>query len=172
MATAVKVPLEEYLKTSYHPDLEYLDGELREKSVVTLTHGEVQILLGVWFYEHRKEWQIRSAVEVRTQVSANQVRLPDFVVLVRTNRELGALTQPPLVAIEVLSPSDSYRELKGRAADLAAMGVRNVWLIDPELRTAELWRDGAWQRETSNRLQAVDSPVYLDLAWLWERMDE
>ena len=28
MATATRVPVEEYLRTTYEPDMEYLDGEL------------------------------------------------------------------------------------------------------------------------------------------------
>ncbi len=172
MATAAKVSLQEYLNTSYRPDVEYIDGELKEKSVVTPAHGKTQTLLGVWFWQRRKEWGIWAAVETRTQVDADRVRLPDFIVMIRTNREQAALTEPPLIAIEVLSPSDSYKELKLRAADLKSMGVHNVWLLDPEARTGEVWRDGSWHREPGTRLEAVDSPMFLDLDWLWQQLDE
>ncbi len=179
MATAVgvslpkaKVSIEEYLNTGYRPDVEYLYGELKEKTVVTPAHGQVQILLGVWFHERRKEWAIRCAVEVRTRVDSDRVRLPDFAVFVSTNREKLALTQPPLIAIEVLSPSDVYRDLKARASDLEAMGVRNIWLIDPELRTAEVWRNGSWQIEHDTQLRAIESAMFVDLEWLWQNLDE
>ncbi len=172
MATAAKVSLQEYLNTSYHPDVEYIDGELKEKSVVAPAHGKTQTLLGVWFWLHRQEWGIWAAVETRTQVDPDRVRLPDFVVVVRTNRERAALTEPPLIAIEVLSPSDGYKALKLRAADLETMGVRNIWLIDPEARALEIWRDSRWQPEPATKVGAVDSPMFLDLVWLWEQLDE
>ena len=173
MATAVKVSLQEYLNTSYRPDVEYIDGELKEKSpVVGFAHGRVQILLSAWFWQHEKEWGVCCAVEVRTKVSPEHVRLSDFVVVVRANREKLALKQPPLVAIEVLSPSDSYKDLKLRAADLESIGVRNIWLIDPEARTLEVWGGGSWYRYAATRLNAIDSPMYLDLAWLWEQLNE
>ena len=175
-ANPVKVSLEEYLRTSYHPDVEYLDGKLGEKPVVGYAHGRVQVLLGGWFWQHEKEWAISSAVETRTQVSASQVRLPDVVVVAAQDRpkdeSRGALDKPPLIAIEVLSPTDAYLDLKLRAADLAAMGVPNTWLIDEQARTAEVWADGSWHLEKTTRLEALNSPIYLDLAWLWQQLDQ
>ncbi len=171
MATAVKVSLEEYLNTSYHPDVEYLDGELKEKSVVDFPHGEAQGFIFRWFSEHYEEWNIRCAVETRTQVSAKHVRLPDIVVIQPGDRRRGALLKPPIIAIEVLSPSDTYNDLKLRAADLEQMGVPNIWLIDENARTCEVWRNGSWQMEKTNQAQAIDSPIYLDLDWLWTKLN-
>ena len=170
MATAVKISLEEYLNTSYEPDVEYLDGELKEKSVVTPAHGATQILLGVWFHRYKQEWNVISAAEARTQVDASHVRLPDFALFVRTDLHESALTNPPLIAIEVLSPSDKYSDLKDRAADLQAMGVRNIWLIDPRKRTCEIWGNSSWQLHSGNRVEVVDSPMFLDLSWLWNQL--
>jgi hypothetical protein len=33
MASATQIPVSEYLDTIYHPDREYVDGELRERNV-------------------------------------------------------------------------------------------------------------------------------------------
>lgn len=170
MATTTAVSLEEYLATSYRPDREYINGELKEKPVVGFAHGETQAALSVWFWNHRAEWQVQCAVETRTQVGPVKVRLPDFVIVSAQNRQRGTLTEPPLVAIEVLSPSDGYADLRARATDLAAMGVRNVWLLDPDARTAEVWRDGYWQPAGPERVHAVESPIYLDLTWLWSEL--
>jgi hypothetical protein len=32
MASAIQTPVSEYLQTSYRPDREYVDGELRERN--------------------------------------------------------------------------------------------------------------------------------------------
>ncbi len=171
-AIATTVSLAEYLRTSYHPDVEYVCGELKEKPMPTLSHGMVQALLAGWFLSHRKEWGIVVASEVRTQVDVDHVRLPD-VVLVRTGGgRPRTLVQAPLVAIEILSPDDSYADLRERAGDLRAMGVENVWLLDPERRTAEVWTGTHWQPADGNRLTAVNAPVFLDLDWLWAEMDD
>ena len=172
MAIKTLVSIEEYLNTSYEPDVEYLDGELKEKPVVGFPHGETQVILGAWFRSHRQEWGIRVAVETRTHVDATRFRLPDFVVVSKDERSRGALESPPLIAIEVLSPTDTYAELKGRAEDLAHMGVANVWLLDPEKRTAEVWTGRGWNLVDGPKLQAVDSPMFIDLEWLWAELDE
>ncbi len=172
MAAAAKVSLQDYFNTSYRPDVEYIDGELKEKPVVGFAHGEVQGFLFSWFSRHYQEWNIRCAVETRTWVSAEHVRLPDVVVIAAEDRRKGALDRPPLIAIEVLSPTDTYQDLKLRAADFEAMGVRNIWLIDEDARTVEIWREKEWHLTKSSNLQALDSPIYLDLDWLWQQLDQ
>ena len=179
MATAVKAPaqaanvsIEEYLRTSYRPDVEYIEGELREKPAVGFAHGEIQGFLFNWFSQRYQEWNIRCAVDTRTQVSPERVRLPDVVVIAAKDRRKGALDRPPLIAIEVLSPTDTYQDLKARAANLQAMGVRNIWLIDEEARTVEVWESNAWHLKQTTRLEAVDLPIYLDLDWRWQQLDQ
>ena len=169
--TAATVSMEEYLRTSYHPDVEYVYGELREKPMPTLLHGIVQILLGLWFFNHQEEWGIYVASETRTQVDRNHVRLPDIVVLHWGKSIEGILDNPPLIAIEILSPSDRYSDLCERASDLRLMGTENIWLLDPERRTAEFWTGRNWQALDGNVLQAVGSPVFLDTEWLWAQVD-
>ncbi len=39
MASTTQVPVSEYLKTSYRPDREYIDGELRERNVGKWEHA-------------------------------------------------------------------------------------------------------------------------------------
>lgn len=100
------------------------------------------------------------------------VVLADVVVVRKGDESGGALTKPPLVAIEVLSPSDSYNDLKDRATDLRTMGVENIWLLHEERRTAEVWTGKQWQLVESSRLEAVNAPVFLDLDWLWAEVDD
>ena len=172
VAIATKVSLEEYLRTSYHPDVEYLDGALKEKPVPEYFHGVLQVILGSWFRAHRLQWAIGVSVEARTQVEPGRVRLPDVTVVRKEDEQReGALRKAPLIAIEVLSPDDSYADLRGRASDLSLMGTRNVWLLDPKRRTAEVWTGKNWQLSEGNRLEAIDSPAFVDLDWLWTELD-
>jgi hypothetical protein len=39
MATSSAVPVEEYLRTTYHPDMEYLEGQLVERNVGEYFHS-------------------------------------------------------------------------------------------------------------------------------------
>ena len=137
MATSVLVPLADYLKTSYRPDREYVDGEILERNVGKWEHARVQLLLGGWFLQHEKEWGIQTATEWRTQVSQTRVRIPD-VVVVRTGAQPDVLATPPLLVVEILSPDDSYSDTQRRADDYIRMGIETIWIIDPETRTARV----------------------------------
>ena len=168
MATTAGVSIEQYLNTSYTPDCEYLDGELKEKPVVGFPHGNMQVILGSWFQAHAREWRIRVAVETRTRVTGTKVRLPDVVIVpVDVSAPQGALESPPLIAIEVLSPTDSYNDLRQRARDLRTMGTENIWLIDPAEKTIALWDGMTWQPFQGDKLEAAGTEAYLDPAWLW-----
>ncbi len=170
-SSTVQVSLQEYLSTNYRPDVELVDGRLKEKPMVGFRHGVVQIALSLWFWNHRAEWNILVSVDTRTEVGDDRVRLPDVVVVRKGEEATGALTHAPLIAIEVLSASDSYTDLKERAGDLHAVGCANVWLLDPAKNTAEVWTGQSWQMHGELHLQTVDSPAYLDLQWLWAEID-
>lgn len=166
-ATAISV--QDYLEGPVpQPDVEYLDGELKERPLVFSVHGLLQILIGSWFQKHREEWNVKAAVEVRTRVSPTRVRLPDVVVGPR-RKWPQVLVEPPLIVIEILSPSDSYTEVRRMAQEYHTMGVQNIWLLDPETRTAEFYQAGNWMAAV--RLEVPGSPVYLDLPEIFAELD-
>src|SRR5215208_3265469 len=54
---------------------------------------------------------------------------------------------PPDLAVEVLSPSNRPGEMLDKVADYLAAGTRLIWIIDPEARTATVFRlDGTTVR--------------------------
>ncbi len=168
MSATHTVSLDQYLNTSYKPDMELIDGELKEKAVTAPIHGKTQARLMQWFLNHEDKWGIQAYVEPRTKVTGTNVRLPDAVVTYAGPTPAKALVDAPLIAIEVRSESDKPADLRARAQDLASMGVRNVWLIEPEDRRASVWSGDAWER--SEQLRAADTPIYLDLGWLWKKL--
>ena len=171
LLTPIRMSVEEYLSTSFRPDRELVGGELKEKPVVAPVHGRTQILIGAWFERHEEEWKIQGMVEVRTQVTGDNVRLPDVAITVDGPLPRKVLLDPPLIAIEVLSATDTFIELEARAIDYASMGTRNIWLIDPETNAAWVFVQGSWQKWIDSRLSVENSPVYLDLAWLWRKLE-
>jgi Uma2 family endonuclease len=142
MATTA-ISIDDYLKKIPDPDVEYIDGQLRERPVVLSVHGLLQSEICIWCGAHRKDWKVRSAVEVRTQVSPTHVFLPD-VVIDHARKWPPVLTQPPLIVIEILSPGDSFMELEQKCVEYWEMGIRNVWVINPQRRTGRVWHEGAW----------------------------
>jgi Uma2 family endonuclease len=128
----------------------------------------MQPILGAWFHTHARQWRIQVPVSTRTRVTNSKVRLPDLVVVpFDVSAPQGALESPPLIAIEVLSPDDSYNDLRQRARDLRAMGTANIWLIDPAEKPSSSGARLTWQPFQGDKLQATGIAAYLDPAWLW-----
>ncbi len=174
-ATAQTVSVEEYLRTSYEHDPEYIEGEIKERPRPTRLHAFVQGMLCAWFAQHMDEWGIFAYPEVRTRVRPENFRLPDVAVSLKSPIDTKTLNDPPLIAIEILSDDDKAADLRKRAVDFSAMGTENIWLLDPETRQAYRWvrRDGGkgdwFPAET---LAAAGTPVHLDLAWLWQKVEQ
>jgi Uma2 family endonuclease len=80
------------------------------------------------------------------------VRAPDvsFVTAERIAAEgtpSGYWPGPPDLAVEVLSPSNRPGEILDKVADYLTAGTRLIWVIDPEARSATVFRlDGTAAR--------------------------
>jgi Uma2 family endonuclease len=146
MAATTQIALSEYLQTTYRPDQEYIDGELRERNVGKTDHARLQAILAAWFFMNEQEWNVFVTTEHRLRVSQSRIRIPDVTVVRPGALNEEVLTAPPLCVIEILSPEDTYSETREKAQDYRRMGIENIWLIDPKSRsgqasTPEGWRD-------------------------------
>ena len=170
MATTSQIALSAYLETTYHPDREFVDGELQERNVGKTDHARVQALLAAWFVAHEAEWDVLVTTEQRVRVAAGRVRIPD-VTLVRPGAlNEDVLSAPPLCMIEILSPEDTYSRTWEKAQDYRKMGVENIWLIDPGTRSGQASTADGWL-ETMN-FEIPGTPVHLSLVDLFRKLDK
>lgn len=167
MATATHIPLSEYLNTSYRPDREYVDGELRERNLGKYEHARVQALLAIWFGIREAAWGVQVLTEQRLQVAPGRVRVPDLAV-VMAGPQPDILTDPPLLVIEILSPDDTYSDTQERAQDYRAMGVETVWIIDPKTRTGRVCSGSDWHQ--AERLEVAGTPIFVDLPPIFDQI--
>jgi Uma2 family endonuclease len=168
MASAVQISIDEFNRTNYRPDREYIDGELRERNVGKWEHARMQALLAMWLGAHEAEWEILTATEQRVRVSASRIRIPD-VVVVRAGQQPDVLVEPPLLVIEILSPDDTYSDTQERADDYLGMGVPTIWIIDPKTRTGRVCDSRAWI--PALRLEVPGTPLYVDLEEIFASLD-
>jgi Uma2 family endonuclease len=169
MATATHIPLEVYLRSSYEPDAEYVDGDIEERNVGEYDHNAVQKAVLIWFYLHEKEWHIRSIQEQRTRVSPSRVRLPDVSVFSRDLPIEQVFTRPQWIAVEVLSPEDRHSKIDEKIQDYIKFGVQNVWVIDPKRRIGWDCSTGNWVR--TDQFTAKQTAIYLSLSELFASID-
>jgi len=167
MATALHIPLHEYLGSSFRPDREYVDGEVRERNVGKWEHARVQWLLAAWFGAHEKEWGIVGSTEQRIRVSPTRIRVPDLVVLT-AGPQPDVITDPPLLVIEILSPDDTYSDTQERARDYREMGVETVWIIDPKTRSGRTCSGADWVE--SPRLAVKGTALYVNLPDIFSQL--
>jgi Uma2 family endonuclease len=134
MATAPTlpfVPVEEYLRSSYEPDMEYVEGSLVERNVGDSTHSRVQALLIGLLLSREREYSIRVFSEQRIRVSERRYRVPDVCVMAVDHRRDRVFSEPPLLIIEILSPDDNLASVRRKVDDFRTMGVRNICIVDP-----------------------------------------
>jgi Uma2 family endonuclease len=167
MATALHIPLNEYLGITYRPDCEYVDGEVRERNVGKYEHARIQALLARWFGNHEQEWGVQVVTEQRVQVSPTRVRIPD-VALLTPGSQPDVIFEPPLLAIEILSPDDTYSDTQERAQDYRGMGVETIWIIDPKTHTGRMCTGMDWVE--ASRLEVKGTPLYLNLPEIFSQL--
>ncbi len=80
MATTVQISLEEYLRTPWEPDAEYVRGEVQERNMGEYEHNIVQREILLWFHSHDKVWLTRTIQEQRTRLTSGDIRIPDVSV--------------------------------------------------------------------------------------------
>jgi Uma2 family endonuclease len=142
-AVNTRVPLEVYLRSSeYEPDAEYVDGEIEARPMGEFDHNAWQQAIQLWFWQHAKEWNIRVVPEQRVRVSETRFRVPDVTVLDRARPIEQIVTHPPVAVFEVLSREDTVRRMKRKLEDYNAMGITQIWVIDPEESSYSHYVDG------------------------------
>ncbi len=172
MATTL-VSVEEYLRSTYKPDAEYVDGviELRgrgesegadspgeEDLLGEDRHSEWQATLAYFFKAHRREWGIRVRPEIRTQTSERRFRVPDIAILDAALPYAPVATAPPLIAVEILSPEDRLSRLVVRLADFEFMGMPAIYVIDPIDNSVLRFKEGKLENVDTLMLRDVVIP--------------
>jgi Uma2 family endonuclease len=171
MSTATLISVEEYLATSYSPDVELIDGKLVERNLGEYDHANLQSALVTLLRNRGREWKIRAVVEQRIRVSAKRYRIPDVCVVSRDQPIEPVFTRPPLVCIEVLSKDDTLRSLEDKVDDYIAVGVGNIWVLDPAKRRAYVCTKGSFKEPEEGILLVPGSPVQIPLKNLFADLD-
>lgn len=149
------VPFEVWAR-SYNADdriCELVDGHLVEKAVGAEESG-LALNLGTLFdFANEQLRRARMSDDPPYHLLAGDGainagrngRVPDLSVI-STTAWLAAgkrpkVAPPPILAVEVLSESNTRREMRLKRADYFGVGVEEVWMADPEGLTVEVWTD-------------------------------
>ncbi|HEY3990403.1 MAG TPA: Uma2 family endonuclease [Acidobacteriaceae bacterium] len=172
MATSALISVEEYLRSDWSPDREYVDGEIQERNLGEYDHATLQNYLLFLFQTNARLWRVKARPELRVQVAPQRFRVPDVTVLRDDHPAEQIIVTQPLLCIEILSPDDRFGRMDQKITDYLQMGVRSVWVIDPLAKTGYDCHGGhlsMWKLAT--RLRVPDTAIDIDVDALYASLD-
>jgi len=128
---------------------ELVKGELRRTSPAGWEHGVVVVNITLLLGQHVKvnNFGTCSGAETGFKIASDPdtVRAPDLAFVSRERIPEGDapkkfLPFAPDLAVEVLSPGDTFSEVEEKVEDWLDAGARAVWIVDPKRRGVVVYR--------------------------------
>lgn len=134
-------------KDGFHYEL--VRGELKRMSPTGKEHGSVTMELAAPLHAYVKLNRLGQVYAAETgfklESNPDTVRAPD-IAFVRAERiqaagrAQGYGEGAPDLAVKVLSPGNTKREMTEKVEDYFTAGARLVWIISPKLKTVTVYR--------------------------------
>jgi Uma2 family endonuclease len=176
--------LEEWAALDDDIEGELVDGVLEEEEMPSVLHETIVLWLGAilraWA---RRRRGLATGSEAKIAVGPRRGRKPDLSVFLPPSLPAPSDTLvrvPPHLVVEIASPRprDVRRDRVEKLADYARAGVRHYCILDPQLRSLEVYelgRDGRYSVALSaahGRVRVPGCPALaLDLDALWAEVD-
>jgi Uma2 family endonuclease len=138
--------------------LELVKGKVYEMAPAGGRHGSVAMIIGMLLSTHVRDKRLGRVFAAETGFllgrNPDTVRAPD-AAFVSTERlpqgdlPTGYLELAPDLAVEVVSPDDTRREVREKALAWLRAGARLVWIINPATRSATVYRSQEGVQELS-----------------------
>lgn len=164
---------------------ELVDGRLVEEEVTDAVHEDAVS----WLNALLRAWAVPLGgfvlgSEAKYAVRAERGRKPDLSMFLPKGAvppRRGLIRRAPDVMVEVVSPTprDVRRDRIEKLDEYAAFGVRFYWILDPEMRTFEVFALGDQGRyaralgASGGRVDAIPGceGLTMDLDALWAELD-
>jgi Uma2 family endonuclease len=152
MATTTKlITAEELWKMPNDQRRELVRGEIRTMAPSGFDHGAIidnlHVLLSNYVRLNKLGKVLGAETGFKLARNPDTVRGADvsFIAAARLpakGRPIGFWDGAPDLAVEVISPSDTLKEVEEKAGDYIAGGARLVWVINPRNRTIAVYDGG------------------------------
>ncbi len=151
MSVSTLITADEFAQMSFDSPVELVRGEVIEMTRPGGVHGvacgNVYFNVENWSRSQSKlsAWVVvPNDSGVVTKREPDTVRGPDVFVVRRDRLPAGRIPKgnfpiAPEVCIEVRSPHDRWSEIIQKVSEYLAIGVQEVWVIDPERRRVHVY---------------------------------
>lgn len=140
----------EYLRTAFDgPDREYAHGEIVERNFGGRPHSRVQSRLCSLLGELSRDCPVEAYPSLRLRLAADLYRIPDVCLFHGAQSGETFPSQPPLLAVEVLAPADSYAAVAQKLEEYRRFGVIHIWLADPATHSLALYNGSGLRKVES-----------------------
>jgi Uma2 family endonuclease len=142
-----RMTLEEFLALpEQKPALEYIDGVVRQKVAAKPVHGSIQSFLVEVVNQFARPRRLGIALTETRFVSHRWAPVPDVVFYrrdrIRVRRAPADFTEPPDLAIEIVSPDQKLADLLKKCVDYIARGAAVALIVEPEEESVLVFRPG------------------------------
>lgn len=120
---------------------EWNRGVIEKRTKMDFTQSHIADNLLDFFHALPARSEGRLVAEIKTEIMADILRVPDLAYYNNTQRHLMSNGQPqiPEFAIEILSPSDRQIKVVGKLREYFDAGVKVVWHIYPDFETVYVY---------------------------------
>jgi Uma2 family endonuclease len=165
MATKAEITAEQYLHMTFEHDAEFVRGEIVERAMPDNTHSLIQFLILMAIGRLIQSHPLFPRPELRLRLAPDVYRIPDISVFAGEAPKQSVPSEPPLLAIEILSKDDRHHNLMEKLEEYRVWGVPNIWVVDPLAKRFSVYTERGLQNVSS--LALADYPLELTPAALF-----
>lgn len=177
VAIAKKMTFEEFLQFDDGTEnlYEFENGELITMPLESEINRRIAMFLVAYFLQLGIPYY-RLSMKTELAVYSRQVgvRVPDLVmfseelakVMEGATRSLILMDMPPpLLVVEVVSPSRENRDYRYKRSEYAARGIAEYWIVDPIAKKVTVleWVEGFYEEQVFTGDEVICSPLFADI---------
>lgn len=127
---------------------ELVEGRIIHHMPTGHPHGFIENIIGALLYIYLAKNRIGRAlsgeVGIFTRRNPDTVRAADVAFISHARLEQvqsdSFLDVAPELVVEIMSPGNSWSEVQAKLAEYFAIGVKLVWVVDPQLEQVHVYR--------------------------------
>ena len=110
---------------------ELIDGMVMMSPRPAMKHQRVSSRLLVHLWDSLKEKDCEPVQEVELVLEKDRF-IPDLMVICNDNLDDTRYEKPPLIAIEIVSPTSGSRDYITKRRKYEQLGIQEYWIVSPE----------------------------------------